>query len=391
MRVLIRRFVVLVWAWPLLLPGASHNLEVKVLDTVKITESHYYGFFPSLHMLSTGELITAIKMDGDAHHIEANFWAFVISRDKGNTWGFRNTNGMVYKGEAAYTRTPLPDGSLRMLAGYMLPSNGDDYRNLHGVSVKIFDHGEGILFRRELRIHLPEPSFRQKLDGEIRHFASLGPGKLKHSAFVLFSGDLIRSRDGGWLTTMYGKFENDKYFRTFVVRSGNLKEWRYVTTIAGDAEAKLLPGEERTEGFTEPRMIRLSDGRLFTVMRRGDNNMAFKSWSADDGETWTKAVSIGFKGVKPALWLMKNGVLALSTGRPDPVTVYFSTDGGRSFTNPVVLARKRGTRYTDLVEVEPNKLLVVYDHVPFDWGVIPDDKPEAMNEIFGTFLKVTFD
>jgi len=42
-----------------------------------------------------------------------------------------------------------------------------------------------------------------------------------------------------------------------------------------------------------------------------------------------------------------------------------------------------------MVEVEPDKLLVVYDHVPFNWGVIPENEPTAMNSIHGTFLRVT--
>lgn len=377
-------------AW-LLLAGccALPALEVKVLETVKIAESHYYGYFPSLHRLASGELLTTVKMDADAHHIESNFWGFHLSRDRGRTWGFRNTNGMVYEGESAYTREPLPDGSVRFIAGYGLPSEGDDYRKVRMVSVKIFDHGESILFQRDVVVELPKPSFRQPMDGAIRHFASIGPGKLTHSAFVFFSGTLIPSRDGGWITTLYGKLEGDRYFRTFVVRSDRQgKRWQYVTTVAGDEAAVNLPGEKDTEGFTEPRMIRLPDGRLLLAVRRGSNHLMFRAWSSDDGRSWTKPESIGFKGVKPALWLMRSGVLALSTGRPDPVTVRFSRDGGQTWSNATELYSKPGTRYTDLVEVQPNRLLVVYDHVPGEWGVMREGQANAMNEVFGAYLEV---
>jgi hypothetical protein len=301
----------------------------------------------------------------------------------------RNTNGMVYKGEAAYTRTPRQDGSLLMLAGYPLPGGGDDYRNLEAVSVRIADRGNTVEFKRDVRIHLPRPSVRQKMEAKITSFASLGPGKLAYSGFVFFSGDLIESRDGGTLATLYGRLEGDRYYRTFVAKADRAaKDWNYVSTIAGDESAVTLEGEKKTEGFTEPRMIRLSDGRLFAAIRRGSDNLMYKCWSEDDGKTWTKPESTGFRGVKPALWLMRNGVLALSTGRPGPVTIYFSTDGGRTFTHPTVLYKDRGTRYSDLVETEAGRLLVVYDHVPFDWGVIPENQPEAMNEIYGTFLEV---
>jgi BNR repeat-like domain len=373
----------------LAVPLAAQAPQVKVLNTVKIAQCHYFGYFPSLHLLSTGELIVSFMLNADAHSIENNFWGFVVSRDKGKTWGMRNTAGMVYSDEAAYTRIPRPDGCLAMIAGYFLPAGGTDYRNLEGVSVHICDHANNVIFRRDVHIELPQPSQRIELDQKVENFASLGPGKIKESGYVFFSGSLIKSRNGGLLTTLYGKFEGDHYYRTFVAKSDQKgKDWKYVSTIAGDESAVILHGESKTEGFTEPRMIRLRDGRLFVLMRRGSNNQMFKSWSSDDGKTWSKPVSIGFQGVKPALWLMKSGILALSTGRPGPVRVYFSQDGGTTWSSPTVIYSGRGLRYTDLAEIAPHKLLVVYDHVPFDWGVIPDSEPKAMNEIYGTFVEV---
>jgi hypothetical protein len=368
---------------------ALAQVQVEILDTVKISESHYYGYFPSVQMLSTGELICDISMDPDQHTVEGVFWAFVVSKDKGKTWGMRNTAGLIYR-EAAYTRIPRPDGSMLMLAGYPLPIANDDFRHLQTTSVQFSNHGDTVVFNKDVRIHLPKPASRQKINDQVVNFASLGPGKIKEVALALFSGDLIETSGGGLLTTMYGKMEGDEHFRTYVVKSNKEgKNWDYLTTIAGDEAAVVLEAEKRTEGFTEPRMIRLSDGRLFAVIRRGGNNMLFRSWSRDEGKTWTKPSSIGFRGVEPCLWLMKNGILALSTGRPDPVTVRFSTDGGTTWTNPTELFREKGTRYTGMVEVQPDKLLVVYDHVPFNWGVIPENEPTAMNSIHGTFLKVT--
>ena len=364
------------------------QVQVEILDTVNISESHYYGYFPSLQMLSTGELICDISMDPDQHSVEGAFWAFVISKDKGKTWGMRNTAGLVYR-EAAYTRKPRPDGSMLMLAGYPLPIAHDDFRHLQTTSVLFSNHGDTVVFNKDVRIHLPKPASRQKINDQIVNFASLGPGKIKEVGLALFSGDLIEASGDALLTTMYGKMEGDKHFRTYVVKSNKEgKNWDYLSTIAGDEAAVVLEGEKQTEGFTEPRMIRLNDGRLFAVIRRGGNNMLFRSWSRDEGKTWTKPSSIGFRGVEPCLWLMKNGILALSTGRPDPVMVRFSTDGGATWNNPTELFQERGTRYTGMVEVEPDKLLVVYDHVPFDWGVIPENEPTAMNSIRGTFLKV---
>jgi len=380
------------------------TLKVEVLDTVKIHESRKYGYFPSLQMLATGELICDFSLDADDLEVEANFWGYVVSRDGGKTWSMRNTAGMIYR-EAAYTRDPaLSDGSMLILAGYPLPGPGDDYRNLETVSVRLSNRGNTSLFSRDVRVHLPLPAQRQK---QVDNKRSLGVGKIKETALMVFSGTITAARDGGSLTTMYGKFEGDKFYRTIVVKSDPTgKNWDYLSTIAGDETptgALDADGEKTYEGPCEPRMIRIGDGRLFAVMRRGSNNLMCKAWSDDDGRTWSKPTSMGFRGVEPAVMEMKSGILACSTGRPDPIAVRFSVDGGESWTSPTELtkgfqvetpgqsqAAQKSTCYTGMVEVEPGRLLVIYDHLPFvkGWGLNPDNKTAAMNTIYGTFVQV---
>lgn len=384
------------------------DLNVKVLETVKVHESHKYGYFPSVQMLSTGELICDFSLDADTNDVEGNFWAYVISRDKGRTWGMRNTDGFLYR-EAAYLRDPAaPDGSLPIVAGYPLPTGNDDYRHLTACSVRLSDGGNTALFARDVTIDLEQPVMRQKMDDTIHGSGSLGLGKIKEAALMLFSGTIVRAvKGGGYLTTMYGKFEADKYYRTIVVQSDAAgKAWHYVTTVAGDAEAEAAlkrEHEEKSEGFCEPRMIRLRDGRLLIVMRRGSNNLMYQSWSDDEGRSWSPAISMGFRGVEPALMEMQNGWLAMCTGRPDPITIRFSTDAGKTWIKPTVIQdtrttteksapkpRQKTTAYTGLVEVEPNKLMVVYDYLPFveGWGLNPENQPQAVNTIFATFVTV---
>lgn len=394
--------------------SAATAVKVKVLETVKIHESHKYGYFPSIHMLSTGELICDFSLDGDKHDAEGGFWGYVISNDKGKTWGMRNTAGFIFR-EVAFTRDPaLPDGSLMMLGGYPLPSAGDDYRNINASSVSIGNGGKTITLSRDVVVSLPKPAARHKMSDTVENFASLGPGKIKEAAFMFFSGTTVSSQDGGWLALMYGKLEGDEFFRTIVVkadRSG--KKWQYVSTVAGDEAAReslKAEGEVGTEGFTEPNMIRLKDGRLFMALRRGSDNQMYKSWSTDDGKSWSKPSSLGFKGVKPAMMEMSNGLVVVSTGRPGPIGVHVSEDAGKTWGHFTPVAdyavrqkaeaatalneghphrRQSSTCYTGLVEVEPGKLLVVYDHLPYaeGWGLNPADKPEAMNSIYGTFLQ----
>ena len=397
----------LLLAWP---AASFAQLKVEVLETVKIHESHIYGYFPSLQMLSTGELICDFSLHPDTDEIEGSFWGYVVSTDKGKTWGMRHTAGAIYR-EAAYTRDPpLSDGSMLVVAGYPLPGPGDDYRNLLTTSCRLSAGGKTALYQWDVSIRLPQPAFRVKMYDKITGVASIGPGRIKEAAFFMFNGTLLAAQDGGWVTTMHGKFENDRYMRSVVVKSDRSgKNWEFVSSITSDElvtaamefENETLTSK-RIEGFSEPRLVRLPDGRLFVVMRRGSNNVMYKAWSKDDGKTWTKPASIGFRGVEPAMLRMANGALALCTGRPDTIAVRFSTDDGESWGHATALTKgfenpdsprgrgQKSTCYTGLVEVEPGKLLVVYDHLPFveGWGLNPADKPEAMNTIYGTFVKV---
>jgi len=118
--------------------------------------------------------------------------------------------------------------------------------------------------------------------------------------------------------------------------------------------------------------------------------MLFRSWSRDEAKTWTKPSSNRLRGVEPCLWLMKNGILALSTGRPDPVHGAFQYGWGSDLDPIQRNCFKKGAHdYTGMVEVEPDKLLVVYDHVPFNWGVIPENEPNS-NELHSWDLLESF-
>ena len=86
---------------------------------------------------------------------------------------------------------------------------------------------------------------------------------------------------------------------------------------------------------------------------------------------------------------LSNGVLACTTGRPGPVVVMFSVDGsGANWSHVTPIFTGKSTHYTDFIEVEPGKLLVVYDSVPYGWHPIPYSDRESKNVIYGTFVEV---
>lgn len=382
--------------------------EAVVESTVTIHEAYHFGWFPSVHQLSTGELICDFSLDGDVHDLENRWWGFVVSRDGGKSWGLRRTAGGVWR-ENSYG-SPTSDGRLRVVSGYLTASADGSYLVLEGPSVTLGEGGRELIVREDVRVHLPRPAGTLPIAAAVGDVRSrpAGPSRAMVAAAMVFSGGLIADLEGGWLSPMYGRLEGDNHFRTIIVRADReAKRWTYVGTVAGDSEAeefRLRENESKTEGFTEPCMVRLTDGRLLIVMRRGSDNVMYKSWSADEGVTWSKPSSLGFKGVEPVMIQMKRGLLAISTGRPGPIGIHLSADAGRTWSERLVVAnfpgspqtakapyRQRSTCYTGMIEVEPDRLLVVYDYLPNveGWGINPPEQPNAVNTIFGTFVKVT--
>lgn len=367
----------------------SGQMSATLIDSITINESKNYGWFPSLQMLSTGEMICDFSMDPDVNGIEG-VWGYTISKDNGKSWGRRHTAGSFFR-EASYTRDPaLKDGSMMMLAGIPLPVAGSNFKKIEATALKFSNGGKTTLFTDDVVISFPTPV------GKVRIYGS----KLTEAANMYFTGHIVKSRDNGWITLMYGKLEGDRYYRTVVVKSKDFKNWNYVSTIGNDkdsATSEIGADQKTYQGFCESRMLRLNDGRMFVVMRTGYSNPMHMSWSSDDGKTWTVPQSMGFKGVEPSMILMKSGALALCTGRPGPTTLRFSRDNGSTWistaelnTNIPTRGHYASTSYTGMVEYEANKLFIVYDQVNSDLGENPQSDSLAINYIFGKSYQVSY-
>jgi len=148
-----------------------------------------------------------------------------------------------------------------------------------------------------------------------------------------------------------------------------------VSTIAYDPD---IYGE----GFDEPCLLRVPDGRILCMLRTGSGRPIYKSWSSDDGKGWSEPVKTGVVGVEPKLLLMTSGVIACSYGRsrkdvsdrPGPfgfpsedAWIMFSQDGGETWTNHTVLYEGPSTGYTSMVELSPGELLCTHDILGFGW------------------------
>ena len=164
--------------------------------------------------------------------------------------------------------------------------------------------------------------------------------------------------DGTFLAALYGKWTGDHRDSSFIVSSDDDgRTWRYRSCIARGQKSF-------GEGFNEPVLCRTADNGLLCVMRTGGGYSPLHSCrSDDDGFTWSKPSNLGTYSVSPDLYLMSNGILACSFGRPW-IQMTFSLDGnGTTWTDPVTIVASRGnsTCYTAVVEAAPGRLVVVYD------------------------------
>lgn len=222
----------------------------------------------------------------------------------------------------------------------------------------------------------------------------------------VFYGEFIALDSGELLAPMYTKFRGDDQYRCYLTRSVDDGErWTYVSSIASmddltAPERKALRGQE---GFCEPALAALPNGDLICAMRTGtyvsgttlgdsyhDLSVTILkdgkyittgpkpchpirvTKSRDGGKTWSKPVPADAAvGAAPRMLTLSNGVLALAYGRlarpAQGDAIVFSADGGETWTEPVQLFDKLSSGYTGIAEVEPNKIVYVFDSVTA-WG-----------------------
>jgi hypothetical protein len=330
-------------------------------------------------------------MSGDDTNPEGEFSAYCVSRDEGQTWSRRYTMGAGTNVDAAYTQVPHQDGILWVLgAGYdsLEPSPPGQAMDFHAVLTKFSRGGLECYQIRDAKIHLSEPAWATPTT-----IVTTGRKDATDLSAVYEAnpwGAIVDGPGGEWLTTLYYMAERDPRQRRLVlIRSTDQgRSWKEYGVIAAVQPNETPWPWMGKEGPNEAALVRLPEGRLYCLFRTGDNGYLGEAWSGDDGKTWTAPVSTGYRGVAPHLRLLKSGLLACTSGRPGPVTIMFSFDGGKKWSNITPIFSGMSSRYTDLIEIEPGKLLVVYDSVPYGWKLIPSSDKTSKNAVYGTFVEV---
>lgn len=370
----------------------ADGIEVEIGKTVEITSSHRFCWFPTIHRFSTGEIMVAMRMSADEGNPEGDFSAYCISKDSGMTWSRRYTMGSGANVDAAWSSEPEEDGTIWHLYGFLEPyppaQNQDFY-----LTLTKFSRG-GLEFQqwRDVPLHFLEPILTSPTDTYDRHMSD---GHLKKFPAASPWGTIVHGLNGDLLAVVEcNTAKHPKYGRDVLICSHDEgRTWQQRSVVAAvEPENKPWPWMGQ-EGATEAALVRVADGRLLAVFRTGGN--MGETWSSDNGKTWTPPIAAPFKGVAPRVKRLSNGILALTTGRPDPVEVRFSVDGnGKEWTHATTIAKNSlqeggwSTDYSDFIEVEPGKLLVVYDKYPDRWPEDPSGSIKSKSAIYGTLVDV---
>ena len=354
--------------------GPPADIDVRLGTTVEISSSRRYCWYPTVHRFPSGEILVTMRMSPDELHPEGEFSAYCLSRDGGASWSARIPMGAGGNIDAAYSQDPTPDGALISLsAGYgsPLPSPPGQERVFQVALTRYRRGGLEVTQVRDavLRLHADA----HMAPTQLFDFGTRDTSKLGMAPEVTPFGAIIEGLDGSLLTTVYYTEADGRRKDLVIARSGDGgRSWEEVGRVMSTTPPEREGGWVGPEGPDEAGLVRLADRRLFVLFRTGSDAYLGKSWSADDGRSWSRPVSSDFKGVAPHLRRLAIGVIACTTGRPGPVTVRFSLDGsGAAWTHATEIFRGPGTRYSDLIELEPGRLLVVYDSVPYGWHPIP--------------------
>lgn len=279
----------------------SCTLEVE--EPIEIGRATGHFWFPSLHPMNERTAVCGVVRVGDKPQ---GVWraTLFISNDVGRSW--------KYATEGSYGPSSVPLSENEIL---VLPF---ELRRLEA-GHKRATEAEGSVLKLERDGSLRSTSAAVRfLDFPF----DLGD-YYDDELMVLTNGNVLKRRDGKLLTTLYGKREGEEKYDVFAVVSDDGGfTWRFLSVVARGSE---IAGAN--EGADESNTVRLKDGRLMCVFRTGSGQPYYKTYSPDDGASWTKPEPVaGAWSVEPQLLRLPNELILLSDGRQG-LFVWVCTDG----------------------------------------------------------------
>lgn len=321
--------------WTSVKLGVRKAAAVQLGDPVKITvtmpwdltRKDAYQTRPYLYDLGKGLLLMSVAQGHDAFYEP---YGLLKSTDAGKTW-------TPIPGLDQLDTTPLPclrrpDGSILAVSRW---TRTQPDGSVVGKTVHL--NADATKFTMtDNHIVLPKEYMNESARDQIiceRHIWNDADGG---ATMVVWSRKNVTSSEGKRSTERW----------SHLMRSTDEgRTWNYFSTVG--------PGGE-------PAVVRLGGGEMTAVIRGDRDSQMKQMFSHDGGRTWSKPVALEVGKVLPDLFLMSNGVLACSYGRPASCLM-FSLDGGHTWPSHHVISDKVGFNYTSIREISPGRLLYLHD------------------------------
>jgi hypothetical protein len=336
---------------------------------------------PTMARFPKGELIATYTLDSDTQTNPVFASGFQISKDGGAHWGRRYSMLMQH---INMIFIPKPNDSMMALPSELFEQTPGDEHNFVGPYYLFERGGERMVF-------VPDGVRVVDWPWPVDVFPGSEPRDDWHAGLVL-TGNALKVGHK-LLATGYFHKKGDKGSSAVILSSGDGGyTWRYLSTVAGPDPS--LVSQRSYEGADEMTMIQLADGDLMAVFRVGSGRKwnLHRAYSHDQGRTWSQADTLPAWSVYPQLLRTANGTIALATGRPG-IDLWLSTDPRGTNWQSIDIAEHHNDRmtdpserigtfeitsnpylsentkwqtssYTGLVEVGPNRLLLLYDRDP---------------------------
>lgn len=295
-----------------------------------------------------------------------------VSRDSGETWqasheselpGIELENGDRIR---RYETCPLK------VEDVTLPSKPLAQRLLYDVPISYY-RAEDISEVNEWKLWRQEKGSRTWREEVVRVDI---PGLILHEIQGVvprpFFWDIRRLSDGNLYTLQYRvRNGNDFRFAAQVLKANqDATHWTMISEVACSEKLaqQFKLAEHNAYGFTEPIMDIAPDGTFFMILRTTGSAVptpSFICYSNDEGKTWSEPELFDDLGVWPRTAVLRNGVTAVTYGRPGVFLKYSQRPDCRQWSEPYTLLTPGKVHmdtcsYTDMLPLGDDSVLVVY-------------------------------
>ena len=183
------------------------------------------------------------------------------------------------------------------------------------------------------------------------------PLKLPFVSTLRMHRKVIRTQDDRLLLPVHCWIKGAPKRSVFLIESTDDGEsWHYLSTIMDDPIG--------IEGPNEADVVELKNGELLAYVRTGSPSPMYQLRSKDGGKTWGERTKFSDTGVAPEAKILSNGTLLVITGRPG-LYLYIDFTGTGTKYQKYQIWGGAGSSYASILEIEPNKVMVIYDESDF--------------------------